>query len=240
MKTKRCPAAAIPYGTVLPSDIIPRQKFRRRKPHWTKPVLIMKRMEDGSAATLLSGVCWMYRTIRHFLWLTDAWTVYRIILNTSFIDMAFTEEEQQAIIRSDVANASNYYFDTACGSGTHDQVFILSEEEVFSSENAVRYGFQPSDAIGDYGRRMVPTDFAVARGAWQSETEETAGIGFWLLRTNGYTEDNVVYVGEKGYLYNRGIPVTCDDAGIVPAIRIRLGAASVTKEADISTQSVKY
>ena len=158
----------------------------------------------------------------------------------SFIDMAFTEEEQQAIIRSDVANASNYYFDTACGSGTHDQVFILSEEEVFSSENAVRYGFQPSDAIGDYGRRMVPTDFAVARGAWQSETEETAGIGFWLLRTNGYTEDNVVYVGEKGYLYNRGIPVTCDDAGIVPAIRIRLGAASVTKEADISTQSVKY
>ena len=39
-----------------------------------------------------------------------------------------------------------------------------------------------------------------------------------------------------GYLYNRGIPVTCMDAGIVPAIRIRLGAAPVTRVEDISSR----
>ena len=135
---------------------------------------------------------------------------------------------------SAVPNASNYYFGTACGSGTRDRVFILSEEEVFCSEKAIRYGFRPSDATDDPGRRILPTAYAAARGAWQSGNSETAGAGFWILRTNGYTQDNVVYVGEKGYLYNRGIPVTCRDAGIVPAIRIRLGAAPVNRAEDIS------
>ncbi len=152
----------------------------------------------------------------------------------SFIDRAFTEQELRAVTVSAVPNASNYYFGTACGSGTRDRVFILSEEEVFCSEKAVRYGFRPSDATDDPGRRILPTAYAAARGAWQSGNSETAGAGFWILRTNGYTQDNVVYVGEKGYLYNRGIPVTCRDAGIVPAIRIRLGAAPVNRAEDIS------
>ena len=152
----------------------------------------------------------------------------------SFAETAFNANELRAVITSAVPNESNYYFGTACGSGTRDRVFLLSEEEVFCSEKAVKYGFWQSDAIADPGRRMVPTAYAAARGAWRSENKATAGIGFWILRTNGYTGDNVVYVGEKGYVYNRGIPVTCMDAGIVPAIRIRLGAAPVKRAADIS------
>ena len=151
----------------------------------------------------------------------------------SFAELAFTEEERQAVLVSSVPNAANFYFGTACGSGTHDRVFILSEEEVFCSEKAERYGFRPSDAVADPGRRLVPTAYAAARGAWRSTAEETAGVGFWLLRTNGYTRDNTVYVGEKGYLYNRGIPVTCMDAGIVPAVRIRLGGAPCVRADDI-------
>ena len=153
-----------------------------------------------------------------------------------FINTAFTDEERRAIAVTAVNNASNYYFGTACGSGTHDRVFILSEEEVFCSEKAEKYGFRPSDAVPDTGRRLSPTPYAVARGAWISAAEETAGIGFWLLRTNGYTRDNTVYVGEKGYLYNRDIPVTCADAGIVPVIRIRLDVAQYQRVMDISSR----
>ena len=156
-------------------------------------------------------------------------------LNGPFIEAAFTEQERQGIGVSAVSNASNHYFGTACGSGTRDRVFILSEEETFSSDRAVSYGFQPSDAIPDPARQLAPTDYAVARGAWRSAAEETNGIGFWLLRTNGYTRDNVVYVGEGGYLYNRGISVTCMDAGIVPVIRVRLGRCPLTREANIAT-----
>ena len=154
----------------------------------------------------------------------------------SFIETAFTEEELRAVIVSTVSNDSNYYFCTSCGSGTRDRVFILSEEEVFSSEKAERYGFRPSDAIADPGRRLAPTAYAAARGAWRSDDGESYGIGFWFLRTNGYTRDNVVYVGELGYLYNRGIPVTCADAGIVPVIRIRLGASPVIRVEDIQSR----
>ena len=152
-----------------------------------------------------------------------------------FIDTAFTEQERRAIAVSDLVNASNYYFGTACGSGTHDRVFLLSEAEVFSSDAAVKYGFRPSDAVGDPGRRLAPTAYALARGAWRSELPETEGIGFWMLRTNGYTRDNAVYVGEKGYLYNRGIPVTCADATLVPALRVRLGSAPIERVEDISS-----
>ena len=147
---------------------------------------------------------------------------------SSFLETAFTEEERAIIVRSVVPNSNNHYFGTGCGSGTRDQVFLLSEEEIFSAEKAKKYGFRPSDAVGDLGRRILPTSYAKARGAWQSEKEETPGIGFWILRTNGYTEDNVVYVGEKGYLYNRGIPVTCADACIVPAIRVELDKELLT------------
>ena len=153
----------------------------------------------------------------------------------AFVDAAFTEQERAALLVSEVSNACNHYFGTACGSGTHDRVFILSEEETFSSERAVAYGFRPSDAVGDPGRRVMPTDYAVARGAWRSEQPPTEGIGFWLLRTNGYTRDNAVYVGEKGYLYNRGIPVTCPDAMVVPAIRVRLGRALISRVEDIAS-----
>ena len=154
----------------------------------------------------------------------------------SFIETAFTEDELRAITVSDVPNANNHYFGTACGSGTRDRVFLLSEDEVFSSEKAEKYGFIPDDAIDDPGRRLIPTAYAAARGAWVSENTGTAGNGFWLLRTNGYTQDNVVYVGEKGYLYNRGIPVTCTDAGIVPVIRVRLGTGLMTRTEDICTK----
>ena len=154
----------------------------------------------------------------------------------SFAETAFTEEELRGVLVSAVSNENNYYFGTSCGSGTHDRVFLLSEEEAFSSEKAERYGFRPSDGIGDPGRRLVPTAYAVARGAWRSDSGETGGAGFWFLRTNGYTRDNVVYVGEMGYLYNRGIPVTCADAGIVPVIRIRLGSAPVERVEDISSR----
>ncbi len=152
----------------------------------------------------------------------------------SFINNAFTEEERQALILSDVSNADNHYFGTKCGNNTKDYVFLLSEEEVFSSYKAELYGFRPDDAVGDVGRRLSPTDYAAAGGAWVSASGDTAGTGFWFLRTNGYTSDNVVYVGEKGFLYNRGIPVTCSDAGVVPVIRVRKDSSLYTVCGDVS------
>ena len=42
-----------------------------------------------------------------------------------------------------------------------------------------------------------------------------------MTRTNGYDKQNVVYVCEKGAIYNRGINVTTDDIGFLPMIDIK-------------------
>ena len=152
-----------------------------------------------------------------------------------FFTAAFTEKEREAVRRSAVRNSGNYYFGTDCGEDTEDAVFLLSEEEVFSSPDALSYGFQPSDAVGDLAKRIVPTAYAQCRGAWRSSLEESEGNGFWFFRSNGYTASNVVYAGELGYIYNRGIPVTCRDASIVPAIRVDLDSAQIIPDGIIET-----
>ena len=82
----------------------------------------------------------------------------------------------------------------------------------------MNHGFASSDATNDVGRRIVPTDYALAKGAWVSKD----GNGFYSLRTSGYSPANSVYVGEMGDVYNRGIPVTCNDMSLVPAIWVDL------------------
>lgn len=138
----------------------------------------------------------------------------------SFFGRAFTDAEKQAVVRGDVRNPDNYYFGTACGADTADAVYIMDEEEIFSTDQATRHGFAPTDGVADPARQFRPTLYAMARGAWYSPVEDNAGNGFWLLRTMGYTPSNVNYVCDYGYIYNRGTFVTCNDAGIVPVIRV--------------------
>ena len=156
----------------------------------------------------------------------------------SFLSSAFSEEERLSILESDVQNSDNHYFGTSCGPDTEDQVFLLSEDEIFSSPAAADYGFQNSDAVADLAKRFHPTAYAMCRGAWQSDLDESAGNTFWILRSNGYTDSNVVYVGETGYIFNRGIPVTCQDAGLIPAIRIDLKTASYSYRGTASSRDV--
>ena len=52
------------------------------------------------------------------------------------------------------------------------------------------------------------------------------GNVFWITRTTGYTHANVVYVDESGYMYNRGILVTCGDAAVIPALVLDLDSSA--------------
>lgn len=141
----------------------------------------------------------------------------REFLNTDFLDMAFKEGDE-AIEERQIDNDANYYFGTECGNDTLDKAFLLCEHDVFGEDAAKRHGFAPSDATNDEGRRIVPTDYALAQGAWVSKN----GEGFYSLRTSGYSNANAVYVGERGDIYNRGIPVTCSDMTLVPAMWVNL------------------
>lgn len=55
-----------------------------------------------------------------------------------FLDTAFTAAQREAVLRSAVANRPNGMYCTDCGNPTEDYVFLLSNDEVFSSPAAAR------------------------------------------------------------------------------------------------------
>ena len=188
-------------------------KWRILKQTGNKAVLLADRMPDTCPFNdSYNDTSWSDCSLRRWL-------------NGAFLSRAFTEQERSAIEETDVKNAPNYYFGTDCGPDTKDRVFVLSESETFSSPLAVEYGFSDSDSGNDPARRFRSTLYAKCRGAWWSPVEGYLGTSFWMMRSVGYTKANVVYVGESGDTYNRGIVVTCNDAAVLPAITLDLSKA---------------
>lgn len=161
-------------------------------------------------------------------------------LNTAFLQRAFTPAEQESIVETAVENAPNHYFGTSCGPDTKDRVFLLSEADVFSSNKAVAYGFDPSDGKTDPARRFHATLYAKCRGAWWSPKDSSRGGSFWFLRTSGYTAENAVYVGAEGDIYNRGQVNTCEDAAVLPAVVIDLSRAPISPVIEAAPSGSKY
>ena len=188
-------------------------KWRILKQTADKAVLLADRMPDTCPFNdIYKDTSWSDCSLRQWL-------------NGEFLSRAFTEQERSAIEETDVKNAPNYFFGTDCGPDTKDCVFVLSESETFSSPLAVEYGFSDSDSGNDPARRFRSTLYAKCRGAWWSPVDGFLGTSFWFMRSVGYTKANVVYVGESGDTYNRGIVVTCNDAAVLPAITLDLSKA---------------
>ena len=141
----------------------------------------------------------------------------------SFLDAAFSAEEQAAILRNPVRNEPNYYFGMDSGAQTEDRVFLLAESELFMHDSSEIHGFSRRDEVADRAKQFQPTGYALRKGVWQESRER--GDVFWITRTTGYTHANVVYVDESGYMYNRGILVTCRDAAVIPALVLDLDSS---------------
>ena len=103
----------------------------------------------------------------------------------------------------------------------YDKFYLLSEEELFYGEKVKVYGFADSDAIADANRRFLSTGYAKFKGIWFSDKKETMGNCFYMTRTTGYDQSDVVYVDENGAIYNRGINVKTDDMGFLPVVCIK-------------------
>ncbi len=142
----------------------------------------------------------------------------------SFLDAAFSAEEQAAILETPVRNEPNYYFGMDSGAATKDRIFLPAESELFIHDSSEIHGFSRRDEVADRAKQFRPTGYALMKGAWKEAGER--GNVFWITRTTGYTHANVVYVDESGYMYNRGILVTCRDAAIIPALVLDLDSSA--------------
>ena len=120
-----------------------------------------------------------------------------------FLDTAFTAGEREAILETRVENRPNRLYGTDCGKDTEDRVFLLSNDEVFSSDTAARNGFYAGKGHDDPAKRFRSTMYAKCRGAWWSSVNGYMGNSFWFMRTNGYMRESVTYICDFGYLRAR-------------------------------------
>lgn len=127
-------------------------------------------------------------------------------LNNDFINAAFSADERTMIPTVTVSADKNPNYNTNPGNATQDQVFLLSITEAdkyFSSDSA---------------RQCEPTDFAVANGAWESDS----GNCWWWLRSPGSHQDSAASVSDGGSVDYGGYSVNYDTGAVRPALWINL------------------
>lgn len=146
-------------------------------------------------------------------------------LNNDFLNTAFSENEQHAILLTDVDNSKEQGysgFKTNGGNQTQDKIFLLSCDEA-SRYFGVQY-FLAEDAGYNMESRVAPTAYAVNQGANKStfnRTTEGFGTAGWWLRSPGFHQVTPAGVDPEGFLsYNIAM---CDYDVVRPAFWLDLG-----------------
>lgn len=132
----------------------------------------------------------------------------RLWLNDTFINGAFSSDEQARIRISDVSADKNPagHISTNPGSDTQDKIFLLSNTEV------ERFGVTLAS------NQCRVTDYAISRGAFSSDNK----MGMWWLRTPGSNSRNAVLVDNTGTINYNGGSVDYDKVAVRPVMRIQI------------------
>lgn len=162
---------------------------------------------------------WKYSTLRSFL------NGYNSKSNTckydysgeySFKAMAFSEEEQSAILNTKVNNQESYhhYYD---GTETQDDIFLLSYQEAAGDGSYAKYGFTK-----DRYRYTQNTAFCRAMGAYTNY-----GYNYSWLRSSGDGTYRVNVVCYSGDVHKGGNNVDYTDYSVRPALHMDLTDTSL-------------
>lgn len=160
-----------------------------------------------------SKITWESCSIRS--WLNSTFPYSNI--GWSFVNAAFSKEEQNAIVTSKLNNPANPFHGTNGGAVTEDKVFLLSVPEMTNED----YGF-PNDYMKySSSRQLAATDYAKAMGTWMgSHNELYDGNAVWMLRTPGSYQQTVSLVYWFGNVYQDGYYAETPYYGVAPAIRV--------------------
>lgn len=133
----------------------------------------------------------------------------RVWLNEIFYYAAFSDEEREWILTTDVSADKNPEFpDVDPGYDTSDKVFLLSIDEV------LRY--MPEDR----DRLSRGSFYAIQNGAFE---DRATGSGWWMLRTPGEDQQNVMSTNSDGSLDYDGGTVSSPKGMVRPAMWIKVG-----------------
>lgn len=138
----------------------------------------------------------------------------RTWLNEDFLAAAFSEDEADLLVPTDVEPDLNPVIGCDPGELTQDRVFILSyteANEYFSSSEE---------------RQCLPTEYAIAMGAGGKDDYQLDGrrTCWWWLRTPGYIYPGLTaYVGLGGKLLDEGTDNDEDNVTVRPVVVIDIG-----------------
>lgn len=124
----------------------------------------------------------------------------RFWLNSVFYANAFTQEEQQRILQTEVENEDNPDYGTNGGNDTEDDVFLLSIKEV-------------KEYLPDNGR-SEGTAYAMDKGL----VTDNINYAGWWLRSPGSHTDIAAYINYYGGVDADGNSVDFDSFGVRPAL----------------------
>lgn len=147
----------------------------------------------------------------HEEWEDVTWeeSTIRTWLNSTFMDTAFSAEEQAAIQTVTVDNSEGQGYsgyDTYGGNDTEDKVFLLSYKEAFEDY------FTDDDS-----RICQPTAYAESEGAY---VDDDNGNCYWWLRSPGSYQRSAACVSPSGGRIR--YDVCYDGSGVRPALWINL------------------
>lgn len=144
--------------------------------------------EDGTDALLLADKCLEARAYHGEYSETVTWenSDLREWLNTTFMETAFTESEQEAIVKTEIENKRNPYYNgdfevsTEDGNPTQDYICLLSIDEAIEREYGFvsNYNSSENKFLSTQTRTANSTDFA-------KSCEEGIFSEGYLLRTLG-------------------------------------------------------
>ena len=138
----------------------------------------------------------------------------RIWLNETFMNTAFTTDEQEKILFSEICADRNPQYDTKQGNSTNDKVFLLSIAEVGA--------YLSSQSILD----CTPTKYAEALGVHCIKSKDNNPSCRWWLRSIGGDQKSAAVVMPYGNINCSGSTVNHENNAIRPAIWIQLGSDS--------------
>lgn len=179
--------------------------------------LVLK--NDGSKALLISKYaldCQKYNTTdTSVTWET---CTLRRWLNGSFINSAFSAEEQKQILHTTVTSDRNPSYSTYPGNNTKDKVFLLSIAE------AQKYFSSDSNFSSDSTGQCQGTAYCFAQGGDQ---DSDGRCSWWLRSPDYFSRDCVSIVNNYGvagcqlYHVTRSLPFS-DGITVRPALWINL------------------
>ncbi len=147
----------------------------------------------------------------------------------NFINSAFTAEERAEIADTEVMNLDNISHGTAGGNNTRDQVFLLSEAEMYGSD-ALVYGLASSKEIYDEARRCKSSAYTKAMGCYIDPSDTYGGNCWWWLRSPGNCPENAAFAHYYGFVSDDGGAVDYRSLGVRAALRLNL-SSNVWKDA---------